>query len=336
MSTLSLGEFALIDRIVARLGDTAAREIIVPPGDDAAVWAVEGGGAVVATTDALVEGNHWRRDTMSIADVGWRAIAVSVSDIAAMGATPRYALLAAVLAPALTLDDLDAFIDGIADASRCHDVRVAGGDIVRGIETTFAVTMLGGAAFEDGRATVLRRDAATVGDAVAVSGTPGASAAGLALIEAGREAEPSAAPLLAAHRRPVARVALGRAAVEAGIACAIDVSDGLLQDLGHIAERSKAGVEINLESLPLHPAAIELLGEQRARDLALGGGEDFEPALTGPAELLAGLSTSELPVTVIGRVVDDHPGEAWAIASDGDRYEPPSAGWDQLRTPERL
>ncbi len=330
-----LGEFALIDRIVARLGDAAAREIIVPPGDDAAVWAVEGGGAVVATTDALVEGNHWRRDTMSMADAGWRAIAASVSDIAAMGATPQYALVASVLAPALTLDDLDAFIDGMAEACRCHGVRVAGGDIVRGTETAFAVTMLGSAALEDGRARVLRREAASVGDAVAVSGTPGASAGGLALIEAGREAELSAAALLAAHRRPVARVALGGAAVDAGIACAIDVSDGLLQDLGHIAERSEAGIEIDVESLPLHPAAVALLGEREARDLALGGGEDFELALTGAAELLADLSTPELSVTVIGRVVADHPGEAWAIASDGNRYEPPSAGWDQLRTPER-
>ena len=330
-----LGEFALIDRIVARLGDAAAREIIVPPGDDAAVWAVEGGGAVVASTDALVEGNHWRRDTMSMADVGWRAIAANVSDIAAMGATPQYALVVAVLAPALTLDDLDAFMDGMAEACRCHDVRVAGGDIVRGKETAFAVALLGNAALEDGRASVLRRDAATVGDAVAVSGTPGASAAGLALIEAGREAEPGAAALLAAHRRPVARVALGRAAVEVGVACAIDVSDGLLQDLGHVAERSEVGVEIDVDSLPIHPAALALLGEQRARDLALGGGEDFELALTAAAEMLTDLSTPELPVTVIGRVVADHPGEAWAVASDGRRYQPPSAGWDQLRTPER-
>ena len=335
MPDSELGEFALIDRIVTRLGDAAALEILVPPGDDAAVWAVEGGGAVVATTDALVAGNHWRRDTMSMADVGWRAIAANVSDIAAMGARPRYALVATVLAPALTLDDLDAFIDGMAEACRCHDVRVAGGDIVRGKETAFAVTILGSAALEDGRATVLRRDAAGVGDAVAVSGTPGASSSGLALIEPGREAEASAAPLLAAHRRPVARVALGRAAVDAGVACAIDVSDGLLQDLGHIAERSEVGVEIDVESLPLHPAAIELLGEQRALDLALGGGEDFELALTGSAELLAGLSTTELPVIVIGRVVAAHPGEARARAPDGRRYEPPSAGWNQLHTPER-
>ena len=333
MARSDFGEFALIDRIIERLGDAAATDILVPPGDDAAVWTAPGE-AVVATIDALVEGTHWRRDTMSPADVGWRAIAASVSDIAAMGATPDHALVATVLATSFTLDDVDALIDGMAEACRRHGVRIAGGDITRGNETAVVVTLLGGAALQRGGARVLRRDAARAGDAVAVSGTPGAAAAGLALIEAGREAEPSAAALIAAHRRPIARVALGRAAVEAGIACAIDISDGLLQDLGHIAGRSGAGIEIDLEALPLHPAAVELLGEQQARDLALGGGEDFELALTGPAQALKRLATPELAVGVIGRVVAEHAGEVVVRDASGRRYDPPSPGWDQLRPPE--
>ena len=333
MARSDFGEFALIDRIIERLGDAAATDILVPPGDDAAVWTAPGE-AVVATIDALVEGTHWRRDTMSPADVGWRAIAASVSDIAAMGATPDHALVATVLATSFTLDDVDALIDGMAEACRRHGVRIAGGDITRGNETAVVVTLLGGAALQRGGARVLRRDAARAGDAVAVSGTPGAAAAGLALIEAGREAEPSAAALIAAHRRPIARVALGRAAVEAGIACAIDISDGLLQDLGHLAGRSGAGIEIDLEALPLHPAAVELLGEQQARDLALGGGEDFELALTGPAQALKRLATPELAVGVIGRVVAEHAGEVVVRDASGRRYDPPSPGWDQLRPPE--
>ena len=252
-----------------------------------------------------------------------------------MGATSTYALVATVLAPSLTVEDLDAFIDGLAEACRCFGVRVAGGDVVRGTETAFTVTLLGTAAIDNGRARVLRRDAARLGDAVAVSGAPGASAAGLALIEAGRAGEPAATPLLAAHRRPVARPALGAGAMEAGVRCAIDLSDGLLQDLGHIAERSGVGVEVDLDALPLHPAAVELLSAQAALDLALGGGEDYELALTGPAEALAALSTPALAVTVIGRVVPDHAGEAWALTPAGERYEPPSAGWDQLRSGEQ-
>ncbi len=332
----TLGEFGLIERIVARLGEAAARDILVPSGDDAAAWANRGV-VTVATTDALVDGVHWRADatsegraTMTWADAGWRAIASNVSDIAAMGAVPDFALVSAVVGPTLTIDALDRVIDGMAAACLAHGVRIAGGDIDRGGQTVFAVTLLGHA---DGDA-LLRRDGARVGDAVAVSGHPGASSAGLALIEAGRgeqgPGETGVAALLDAHRRPWARVALGLAAVDAGVRCGIDVSDGLLQDLGHIAKRSHVGIEIDLDALPLHPAAVAAFGRARAVDLALGGGEDYELALTGPEGVLRGLGSSELPVSIVGRVVTAHPGEAWALDATGERYVPPSTGWDHL------
>lgn len=320
------GEFALIERILARLGDAAATDILVPPGDDGAAWRVPGG-SIVATTDALAEGTHWRRDTMSMTDVGWRAVASTVSDLAAMGAEPGYLLVTAVLGPDASAADLDAFTDGLAAACRCHGTRVAGGDIVRGGATVFSLTAIGWAAPP---APLLRRDAARAGDLIAVSGTPGASAAGLALIVEHRDAEPSAEPLLAAHRRPVARLALGRAALAAGVRCAIDVSDGLLQDLGHVARRSGVGIEIDLDALPVHPAAAALLGLERARDLTLGGGEDYELVLAGPANALATLGTPTLPVTVIGRVVASHAGEVRALDAHGQPYTPPVRGWDQL------
>ncbi|HJM89016.1 MAG TPA: thiamine-phosphate kinase [Dehalococcoidia bacterium] len=323
-------EFDLIDRIVARLGDVAASDILVPSGDDAAVWASDG--PTVATIDALVEGTHWRADTMSLADVGWRAIAASASDIAAMGATPRYALVAATLTPSMDSEAVDGLIDGLAASCRQHDVEIAGGDIVRGNEAAVTVTMLGVASVEDGAARLLRRDDARTGDAIAVSGHPGASGAGLALIDASRGDEAAAKPLTDAHRRPIGRVALGLAATAAGLGCAIDISDGLLQDLGHIARKSDVGLEVDLDALPLHAAAVELLGREGSLDLALGGGEDFELAIVGNGDVLAALSTSDLPVTAIGRVVEAHRGEAWAVTGAGNRYEPPSAGWDQLRS----
>lgn len=326
-----LGEFTLIDRIVERLGDAAAGEIAVPPGDDAAVWHT-GTPYVVATIDALAEGSHWRSDTMTLADVGWRAVAANVSDLAAMGAVPRYLLVTAQLAPSISVEEIDAFTDGLAGACRAHDVRVAGGDIIRARETSFSIAAYGSAEAGDrGDPRVLRRDAARPGDRVAVSGTPGASAAGLALINAGRLEEPGAADLYRAHRRPLARPALGLAAVRGGVRCGMDVSDGLLQDLGHIARRSNVGIEVACASVPLHPAAVELLGAPAALDLALGGGEDFELALTGDREALVALDTAKLPVTVIGRVVAEHPGEVIAWTEDGGAYEPPRRGWDQAR-----
>jgi thiamine-monophosphate kinase len=326
-----LGEFALIDRIVALLGDAAARDILVPPGDDAAVWATPDGLAV-ATIDALVEGTHFRRDTMSMADVGWRAVAANVSDLAAMGAEPQHLLIATLLGPDATLEDVDGLARGIGEACLAMGVRVAGGDIVRAATTGLSIAAYGRVVPVVGEPpALLRRDGARVGDRVAVSGVLGAAAAGLALIEAGRGDDPRAAELVRAHRRPVGRVALGRAAAGRGVRCGIDCSDGLLQDLGHIAERSHVGIEVALAQVPLHPAAVELLGAQTALDLALGGGEDFELLLTGDRETLMALDGAALSVTLVGRVVAEHPGEVVAWAEDGARYEPPARGWDQTR-----
>ena len=331
-----LGEFDLIARIVERLGDAAARDIAVPPGDDAAAWAV-GPGLAVATVDALVEGTHWRRETMSLGDVGWRAIATAVSDLAAMGAAASYVLIASELGPGLSSVDLDDFAGGVAASCRCHGVRVAGGNIAAARATSFTTTAFGSA---DPNA-VLRRDAARPDDAVAASGTPGAAAAGLALIEAGADgagASEDAAPLHAAHRRPRARLALGQAALAAGARCAIDVSDGLLQDLGHVARASNVGIEIEVALLPLHPAAVALLGPERALALALGGGEDYELALTAPAATLDALAAHEppeAPLTRIGRVVAEHRGEVVARDAAGRVVQPPIAGWDQLRSAAR-
>ena len=332
MTLDSIGEFGLIDRIVARLGDAAARDIVVPPGDDAAAWAIDAGLAV-ATVDTLAEGTHWRRDTMSFADVGWRAVATSVSDLAAMGAAPGYVLIAAELGADVELGDVDAFTEGVAEACRRYGVRVAGGNVAGAVATSVSTTAFGTATTrEDGTATLLRRDAARPGDLVAVSGTPGAAAAGLALIETGRAAERGATPLVEAHRRPPARLALGRAAVDAGVRCAIDISDGLLQDLGHVARASGVGIELDAGRLPLHPAATELLGAENAAELALRGGEDYELALTAPAATLGALPPADTALTTIGRVVTAHPGEVVVLGGDSRPLAQPSGGWDQLRS----
>lgn len=318
-------EFALIDRIIQRLGDAAAHDILVPPGDDCAAW-IPAGGAVAATTDTMTEGTHWRPHLLSMEDVGWRAVATSVSDLAAMGATPQVLLVAAVLGPALTLEEFDACIDGMAAACRAHGVHIAGGDIVRGRATAFTVTALGATRLDRAsRAIALRRDAAHPGDAVAVSGTPGAAAAGLRMVERGISGPPADAAI-EALRHPVARIALGLDAVSHGVPCAVDISDGLVQDLGHIARRSGVGIEIDLDTLPLSPAAVTIFGPEAARTLAVSGGDDYELALVGRAAALEPLEG----ITVIGRVVEQHPGEVIVRQGDGAPYPVPP-GWDALR-----
>jgi thiamine-monophosphate kinase len=322
-----LGEFTLIDRIVARLGDAAAHDILVPPGDDAAAWATTVG-ASVATIDALAEGTHWRADTMTMTDVGWRAVAANVSDLAAMGADPRYLLVALALPADTPIADVDALTEGMMEACRAHGVRIAGGDIVRARSLLISVAAFGHVDVPDA---LLRRNGARPGDRVAVSGTPGAAAAGLALIEGSREHEPDAASLVRAHRRPRARTALGRNAIAAGVRAGMDISDGLVQDLEHIARASNVGIEVAAAQLPLAEAAVTLLGRREALDLALGGGEDFELVLCGEREALAGLDSHDPCVTLIGRVVAEHPGEVVVWTEDGAAYEPPRRGWDHAR-----
>lgn len=330
-----LGEFSLIDRIVQRLGVAAARNILVPPGDDAAAWRVEEGCAAVATIDVLTEGTHWRLDTMTLGDAGWRAVAANVSDLAAMGAIPDYLLVGLGLGLDVTLDEVDDLAEGMLEACLAHHVRIAGGDIVRSNTTTISIAAYGHSLpLAEVRTPFLRRNSARPGDRVAVSGTLGGSAAGLAIIEALREREPGAEVLTRAHRRPRARVPLGPAAIRAGITCGMDVSDGLMQDLGHIAVASRVGIEIDANTVPLEQAAVDLLGGAAALDFALGGGEDFELILTGPADDLKRLdqaATGGVPISLVGRVVADHPGEVIVFHDDRRPYEPARRGWDQLR-----
>ena len=310
-------EFALIDRILERLGDAVASDILLPPGDDAAAW-VPAGGAVIATADAMTEGSHWLPHLLSMYDVGWRCVA----------ATAQVLLVTAVLGPTMTLDDLDAFIDGLADGCRAHGVQIAGGDVVRGRSTTFSITALGAARLDRAnRAIVLRRDGAHPGDVIAVSGTPGLAAAGMRLVEQART-DPPADAAIAAFRHPVGRVDLGLAAVAVGIPCAIDISDGLIQDLSHIAQRSGVGIEIDLEALPLPQAAVAFFGTEGARTLALAGGEDFELILVARQNVIESLEAEDL--TIIGRVLEQHPGEIVIRQADGAPYPVPQ-GWDALR-----
>ena len=335
------GEFDLIEAQLAALGESAARAILVPPGDDAAAWQPPPGAAAVASVDTLAEGTHWRAETMGYADVGWRAAATALSDLAAMGARADVLLVACVLGPDVTPAHLGELASGLAEACSEHGVRVAGGDTARGGATSFSVTALGhapaGAAGEP--PPLLRRSGARPGEAIAVSGRPGAAAAGLALLEAGRASEPEAGPLLAAHRRPRARLALGRRALSGGASAAVDVSDGLLQDLGHLARASGVAAALDLAALPLHPQARHLLGEARARDLALGGGDDYELLLAGPAPALSALSGPELEVTVIGRALpptaDAPAGTVRVLDEQGEGYAPPTRGWDHERSRAR-
>lgn len=271
-----LGEFGLIAAVAERIGPPPPG-ISVGTGDDAAVVAAPDGRTVV-TTDLLVEGVHFRRDWSSGADVGVKAAAQNLADIAAMGAMPT-ALVVGLVAPpetetAWVLD----LLDGLLAEARGAGAPVVGGDTVAGPVVMVSVTALGDLA---GRAPVLR-SGASVGDEVAVCGRLGHAAAGLAVLSRGFR---SPRALVDAHRRPVPPYAAGPAAAIAGATAMCDVSDGLLADLGHIAEASGVGIVLEAARLPVDEpllAAAAAIGVDPLQ-WVIAGGEDHALAAAFPA-----------------------------------------------------
>ena len=322
VDVLQLGEFGLIERLTRIVGAEGSPDLIVGPGDDAAVWRV-GSEYLIATTDAMVEGVHFLPEPARWQDVGWKALAANLSDIAAMGGTPLFALVTLALPPATPAESMDALYRGLGEAAREYGVIIAGGDIVRAPQASVTVALTGRAAQRDGEALVLRRSAARPGDIIAVTGTLGDSAAGLRLLQAGTAPDD---PIVQRHTRPTPRIDAGRAAVEAGVRCGIDVSDGLLQDVGHVCEMSNIGALLRAAELPLSDGLRAAFPDD-ALELACTGGEDYELLVIGPA-----VAVSEVPgVTVIGEIAEGPP-RATLFDDDGNEIKFAHTGWDAFRS----
>ncbi|MBV9724265.1 MAG: thiamine-phosphate kinase, partial [Gammaproteobacteria bacterium] len=293
---MPIGESELIERYFRGCGAERA-DVVLGIGDDAALMRVPGGCELVAATDTLVAGVHFPPDSPA-ESVGHRALAVNLSDLAAMGARPAWALLALTL-PQVDETWLEGFATGLGELARTHAVALIGGDTTRG-PLCISVQLLGfvpaGAA--------LTRSGARAGDVLFVSGTCGDAAAGLALEQRRLQAPPEARSWLRERFLfPTPRVALGEELRRFASAC-IDVSDGLLGDAGKLASASHVGAELAWNELPVSDPLTALLGERRARELALTGGDDYELCFAVPpaniARLLMQLPPQEWRYTRIG------------------------------------
>lgn len=315
-----MNEFALIERIRRRAAVDDDSGILIGIGDDAAVLQVAPGRALVASTDSLLPGRHFLVESTP-ADIGHLAAAVNLSDLAAMGARPRWALLALTL-PEGDSHWLDGFLDGFLGLCAVHDTRLVGGNLSAG-PLNIGVQLLGD--IDPGR--IARRGQAQAGDVLLVTGSLGDAAAALTL------AESASAELLARLRRPTPRVEAGQ--LLAGLATAmIDVSDGLLADLGHLLGQS-AGARIAVEKLPCSAAlAASAIDPPRRWQLQLNGGSDYELLLSLPATAvdtaISACAELGVPLSPIGQV--DASGRIECRLADGKRLEIADAGWDHFQS----
>ncbi len=334
MTSEKRAEFALIDRYFARPTPQTA----LGPGDDCALIAPAPGMELAITTDMLVSGTHFLPET-DPRQLGWKTLAVNLSDLAAMGARPRWILLAGSL-PQADEAWLAAFAEGLFACAGRYGVDLIGGDTTRG-PLNFCVTAIG----EAPAGAALRRDGAQAGDDLWVSGQPGLAALGLAHLQ-GRTALPAALAkrCVEALQRPLPRVELGLALRQDALAhAAIDVSDGLLADVGHIAERSRCCIDVWMAHLPCLPAGADPV---LARDCQLAGGDDYELAFTAAPDRRAALAALaarlDLPLWRIGQVSaagqggavgqDDVPGAVNLIDADGQRVTPQRRGFDHFES----
>ena len=308
-------EFDIIQKYFAPLTPNS-RGVVLGAGDDAAVLAVDPGSHLVATTDTLVSGTHYLPDA-DPADIGYKSLAVNLSDLAALGATPRWFTLALTLSETeITHEWLHGFAHGLAQLARQHGVALVGGDLCKGPP---AITIHALGECPPGRE--IRRNGARAGDQVYLSGPLGSAAHALEQLRRNRNPHPDC---LARLLRPTPRVGLGRSL--RGIASAmIDLSDGLLADLGHLLNAGNAGARVNIDTIPHDPRLdTECPPKQKWRHL-LSGGDDYELCFTVPPDRQNQLGSISYPVSRIGEITAEK--ELRCVRNDGTEYVPDRIGY---------
>ncbi|GAA4793307.1 thiamine-phosphate kinase [Lysobacter hankyongensis] len=314
-------EFDLIARIRARIA--VRDDVMLGIGDDAAILVPPPDRHLVVAMDTLNAGVHFPAETAA-ADIGWKALAVNLSDLAAMGAQPAWCTLSLSL-PQSDAAWIDAFLDGFLALAAQHAVALVGGDTTRG---PLSVCVTAHGLIEPRGA--LRRDGARVDDDVWVTGTLGDAAGALRQWRAGEAID---ATLRARLDRPTPRVAAGRALAGIAHAC-IDVSDGLLADLGHVCAMSRVGAEIDIDALPASDALRAACDRATLRALQAAGGDDYELCFTAPKTarlaVQAAMDCCDVAATRIGRIVAADAGRIVVRDATGVEWSPPARGYDHF------
>ena len=334
MKVSELEEFGLIDLLAkmaysARNNQEASwQQLIIGIGDDAAAWRSDAS-TQLATIDSFIQDIHFSLGTTSWEDLGWKAIAVNLSDIAAMGGIPRYALVSLALPGHTEVADVTALYQGMIELAQRFEVAIIGGDTSSAPLVAINITILGSAKGQD--KDILTRSAAKPGDKVAVTGKLGAAAAGVRMLNSKLQFNPEAAACFKkASLRPYPRIAEGQLLVEQEVKTAIDISDGLIKDLSHICQASQVGARIETDRVPIHPEVKTNFGDS-ALELALSGGEDYELLFTASTEVINKVKkAAPCPVTIIGEIVADKTGQITLVDKKGGPFNLGKTGWEHF------
>lgn len=333
MRLSELGEFGLISLIQSittayeNPGRTPWREILLGIGDDAAAWQ-DGERIQLATTDTMVQGIHFDPSVIGWDELGWKALAVSLSDIAAMGGIPKYGLLSLALPSELEVEGISKLINSMLRLAREFGTAMIGGNVSSSPNIVITITIIG---CSNGK-TMLERSTASPGDKIAVTGYMGSSAAGLEMLRGKTISDPDVRNILKqAHFKPMPRVKEGQILIEQGVKTAIDISDGLVADLRHICESSKVNAKINIEQVPVHPVVAAHFPNYR--DLALCGGEDYELLFTADEATVGRVKQATgCVVTIIGDITDEELPERVTIVDNTANIIPhKEGGWNHFR-----
>lgn len=336
MNVSELGESGLISRISEIVNihrnktAPAWNNLILGIGDDAAAW--YGDSSIqLATVDALRQGVHFSFETTGWRDLGWKALAVNLSDIAAMGGLPRYALVSLAVPADTDAEDVFALYEGMAELAGKFDVAVAGGDIDRSPLVEVCITVFGST--RNREQPLLTRAAVKADEKIAVTGYLGAAAGGLQMLSRHLPFDKKTADSLrTAFQRPFPRVTEGQILIESGVRAAIDISDGLIADLNHICQASHVGARIDAELIPVSPDIKASFGNE-ALELALSGGEDYELLFTAsPAIIERVKAAASCPISIIGDVVAGGNNEVIVIGPDGRPVRTARTGWEHFTT----
>jgi len=319
-----LGEFGLIDLLAKMAGGGRDERLLIGIGDDAAAW--QGDASIqLATVDSFIQDVHYPSGIAPWQELGWKALAVNLSDIAAMGGLPRYGLVSLALPPDTEVDDVTALYTGMLELAKKYKVTIVGGDISNAPLVVISITVLGSSPQNK----ILTRSSAKPGELIAVTGRLGAAAAGLEMLTKKLKFDPQVtARFRQAFFKPTPRITEGQLLLEQGVKTAIDISDGLLADLGQIGKASRVGAKIEADRVPVEPEVKTGFGD-KALELALTGGEDYELLFTAGAEIIDKVKkAASCPVTVIGEVTANK--EITVVDRRGKPLDVGKSGWEHF------